>query len=160
MDFPAFNNEGTTPPFVDTPPVDVFTQEGVQQPIATPSPATVDVNDVMAPQSITETPTPLSAVTPTYTPEGSLSIIGAIPPASFDNFLKVLNVLVKDNKVNECITIRDSQIKQQAGVNLIIADLTSILNYKGQSITLDIINPKKYVNLFDQFRGQDRKSVV
>jgi len=89
----------------------------------------------------------------------SEEIITEISPANFDNMTKILAVLSKEN--NDTIMIRDSIITQSNVDNIIQADMSQILkNKKNEAVSLDIINPKKYVNLFTQFSGNNNIFIV
>lgn len=99
-------------------------------------------------ESLGETESPLQQTFDDYTPEENENVISEIPPANFDNIMKVLKVLTKDGSTSS-ILIRNSQIKQETGSNLIEADLSKDLN---QNINLDIVD-SKYVRLFEQFRS-------
>lgn len=139
-------------------------------PMPAPAPAPVD-NPIAEAEAIqpttedvpfTEDPTPVAdaSTAPSYSPAvAQESIIGEITPANFDNMIKVLNVLIKERS-SDSIIIRESQIKQGAADCVIEADMSQVLNYNGNNIDLDIINPKKYVSLFGQFRNQNNIFIV
>ena len=86
-------------------------------------------------------------------------IITEISPANFDNMTKILAVLCKEN--NDTIMIRDSIIIQSNVDNIIQADMSQILkNKKNETVSLDIIDPKKYVKLFSQFAGNNNIFII
>ena len=135
-------------------PIAAAEQEMMSEP--TPVETPVDPTPVEAPVE----PTAEVNVTPSFSPTvAQESIIGEITPANFDNMMKVLNVLIKE-RTSDSVIIRDSQIKQGASDCVIEADMSQVLNYNGNAIDLDIINPKKYVSLFNQFRNQNNIFIV
>ena len=91
--------------------------------------------------------------------EDEEQVITEISPANFDNMTKILAVLSKEN--DDTIMIRNSIITQNSIDNIIQANMSQILkNKKGENISLDIINPKKYVSLFTQFSGNNNIFIV
>lgn len=96
---------------------------------------------------------PLQSVTDTYTPQG-VQIIASISPADFDNITKILNVITRENPADNLI-IRQSKVKQGSTGCIIEADMTKILRNNGNLIDLDIINPRRYIPLFSQFRTEN-----
>ena len=94
----------------------------------------------------------------TFEPEPEI-VLTEISPANFDNLTKILAVLSKEN--DDTIMIRDSIITQSSVDNIIQADMSQIFkNKKGELVSLDIINPKKYVNLFTQFSGNNNIFII
>lgn len=102
---------------------------------------------------------PLSSTITNFKPITTSTIIGEISPADFDNMVKVLNVLIKE-KATDSIIIRQSQVKQGNSGCVIWADMTKILHYNSKFIDLDIINPKKYVASFSQFKNQNNIFII
>lgn len=83
------------------------------------------------------------------------SIIGQLNNEDFENTIKILNVIVKDQTTNSNLIIRNSTIRQSASGSVIEVDMTKILNYNGKLLNLDIINPKVYIPLFNQFKNDN-----
>jgi len=163
------------PPTQNAPVQEVSQQQEVQQaiqPVPTPNLAVSETlpnggpddrdqvlnGAVQNVQRQAET-SPLAGMS-TYTPPtDQSSIVGEITPANFDNMMKVLKVLIKERS-SDNIIIRQSRVKQGASDCVIEADMTTVLNYQGQTVDLDIINPKKYVDLFGQFRSANNVFIV
>ena len=80
-------------------------------------------------------------------------IICQISPAKFDSLLKVLKVLVTDKSSNDSLVIKESTITQSIPGTVISADISDIFGDK--KINLQIINPKKYIRLFSNFRNNN-----
>jgi len=94
-----------------------------------------------------------------YVPETPENVVTEISPANFDNMTKILSVLSKEN--DDTIMIRDSIITQGNVDCIIQADMTQILkNKKGETINLDIINPKKYISMFTQFSSNNNIFII
>jgi len=119
----------------------------------------VDVADLI--NNSEETDSPLDTVTETYTPNVSQQqIIAELSPGNYDNLTKVLNILNKDSG-SDTISIKDSTVTQSNSDSIIQADMTSILkNKKGESVSLDIINPKKYLKFLEQFRSNNNVFII
>lgn len=79
------------------------------------------------------------------------TMIGKISPAGLDAVMKVLQVLIKEKPVDNLI-IRNSTVLQDTGNCIIEGDMSKVLVFEGNTMDLDIINPKKNVQLFGQFR--------
>lgn len=168
---------------VPTPPAPV--EELVPPPMETSPPAPVEapppfVDNEVFPPPIEETQTPplpqeeqelpmtgavptegadVTDITPapTFTPQvEQTAIIGNITPANFDNMMKVLSVISKENPTDNII-IRDSKVCQNTANCIIEADMTKAL---GQPMNLDIINSNRYVKLFSQFRNDNNIFIV
>jgi len=95
---------------------------------------------------------PLSAVS-SYKPDTENNLICQISPAKFDSLLKVLNVLVGDKSSNESLVIKNSTITQSISGAIISSDIQEI--FDSSKINLQIINPKKYIKLFRNFRNNN-----
>lgn len=80
-------------------------------------------------------------------------IICQISPAKFDSLLKVLSVLVSDKSSNDSLIIKDSNITQNVSGAIISSNIEEI--FEGKKIDLQIINPKKYLKLFKNFRNNN-----
>ncbi|MDX1700614.1 MAG: hypothetical protein R3250_08360 [Melioribacteraceae bacterium] len=76
--------------------------------------------------------------------------IAEITPAKFDNLTKVLGILVKNNP--DRIVIRNSKINESVQSSIIAADIEQIL---GPNINFEITDPKKHVDLFRSFKGNN-----
>ncbi len=104
---------------------------------------TIDVSeDTTSPMSITN-----------FKPQEENMIICQISPAKFDSLLKVLNVLVPEKSSNEALVIKDSNITQNLSGAIVNANVEDI--FDGKKIDLQIINPKKYLKLFKNFRSNN-----
>lgn len=100
------------------------------------------------------TVSPLTAVTgfkPLDLEEDNL--ICQISPAKFDSLLKVLNVLVTDKSGSDSLVIKDSNITQNFAGAIINSDVQDI--FDNNQINLQIINPKKYIKLFRNFKNNN-----
>jgi len=101
---------------------------------------------------------PSTQIESTFEPEAEI-VLTEISPANFDNMTKILAVLSKEN--DDTIMIRNSIITQSSVDNVIQADMSQIFkNKKGELVSLDIINPKKYVALFTQFSGNNNIFII
>jgi len=101
---------------------------------------------------------PAVQVDSSFVPESEV-VLTEISPANFDNMTKILAVLSKEN--DDTIMIRNSIITQNSVDNIIQADMSQIFkNKKGELVSLDIINPKKYVTLFTQFSGNNNIFII
>lgn len=99
---------------------------------------------------------PLEAINNSFTPNvEDKKIVAVISPANYDNMIKILQVLTKE-KSDDAIIIRQSTITQSQSDCIIEANMASVLkNKNGELVDLDIINPKKYIKLLEQFKSQD-----
>lgn len=104
---------------------------------------------------------PLESVTQSYQPNvNQQQIIAELSPGDYDNLIKVLNTLNKDSNADS-ISIRESTIAQGNSDCIIQADMTGVLRSKnGDSVDLNIISPKKYIKLLEQFRSQDNIFII
>ena len=89
----------------------------------------------------------------TFSPKGEV-IIGEITPVNFDSLLKLIDVIIRE-KPTDNILIRESKLRQSTNNCIIEANMGSVLDYNGKKLNIDIINPKKYVPLFTQFRSDN-----
>jgi hypothetical protein len=108
-------------------------------------------------ETSTSTPTsPLEAITTSFIPQvQDIDIIAIISPANYDNMIKILQVLNKD-KSDDSIIIKQSNIIQSQPDCIIEVNMQPVLrNKSGGFVDFDIINPKKYVKLLEQFKSQD-----
>lgn len=96
-----------------------------------------------------------TSTAPIVTDEKSLPILGekqsivcSINPTKFDALTKILNVLDEQN----VIIIDNSAINQSVnkGTAILTADVSELI---GQKISLHILQPKKYLRLFKQIKG-------
>jgi len=126
-------------------------QEPIAEPVLTQQP--VQTQPVQQP---TPEQGPLDSITESFSPNvEDKQIIAAITPADYDNMVKILQILNKENN-DESITIKQSQIKQGQTDCVIEANIQEVLkNKNGEFVDLDIINPKKYIKLLEQFKSQD-----
>ncbi len=87
----------------------------------------------------------------------SEELVFSFSPAKFDSFVKVLSLF---DKSSEVIKITQSNIVQQlqSSTAIISADITKLFDDK--EIDLDIVQPKKYVKLFKQFRNNENISII
>jgi len=97
------------------------------------------------------TPSPISLSN--FKPLEENVIICQISPAKFDSLLKVLGVLVSDKSSNDSLIIKESNITQNVSGAIISSNVEEI--FEGKKIDLQIINPKKYLKLFKNFRNNN-----
>lgn len=159
------------PPLVEEPPV--LTEESppltTEQPPLTEEPPVLN-NDV-PPLTTEQSPAPtiqpgdpnaplpgqeplpghtLPTEVDAYKPLEAQKQIAEITPAKFDNLAKVLGILVKNNP--DRIVIRSSKINESVQSSIIAADVEQIL---GPGINFEITDPKKHVDLFRSFKGNN-----
>lgn len=121
------------------------------------SPEMITSEEINIPEEVKqseEISTPLSVAT--FKPlDDQNSIKYQIPPAKFDSLLKVLNILVndKDKSSNDSIIIKNSIITQSSSGGVITTDIKEI--FDGKLVDLHIINPKKYIKLFKNFKNNN-----
>lgn len=110
---------------------------------------------------INEESSPLESVTESYQPNvNQQQIIAELTPGDYDNLTKVLNLLNKDSS-SDSISIKESTITQGNSDCIIQADITSVLVSKdGNTVNLDIINPKRYLKLLEQFRSNNNVFII
>jgi len=110
---------------------------------------------------INEDSSPLESVTESYQPNvNKQQIIAELTPGDYDNLTKVLNLLNKDSN-SDSISIKESTITQGNSDCIIQADITSVLVSKdGNTVNLDIINPKRYLKLLEQFRSNNNVFII
>lgn len=144
-------NEDSQPGFLDA----TFDQPDGAVPLEQQLQGITDIP--IDPTSTTSQPnamaSPLESITESYSPQGE-DIIANITPADFDNITKILNVIIRENPTDNLI-IRQSKVKQGTADCIIEANMAKILHNRGNLIDLDIINPKRYVSLFSQFRSEN-----
>lgn len=99
----------------------------------------------------TDQTSPLSIFKPPI--ENENNIICQVSPAKFDSLLKVLNVLITDKSSNDSLIIKNSAITQSTSGAIIGADIQDI--FGSNKTNLHILNPKKYIRLFKQFRNNN-----
>jgi hypothetical protein len=141
---------------VQQPVQQVQTQQPVQvQQVQTQQPVQ-EQQPVQVQQVQQEQQAPLSNINNAFTPNvNEKKIIAVISPGNYDNMIKILQVLNKD-KGDDAIIIRNSMITQSQADCIIEANMSSVLKNKaGELVSLDIINPKKYIKLLEQFKSQD-----
>lgn len=104
---------------------------------------------------------PLESVTESYQPNvNQQKIIAELTPGNYDNLTKVLNILNKDSG-SDTISIKESTITQSNSDCIVQADMTSILKNKNdETVDLDIINPKRYLKLLEQFRSNNNVFII
>jgi hypothetical protein len=127
-----------------------------QQPVQTQQPVQQEQQVVQNQPIQQEQQAPLSNINNAFTPNvNEKKIIAVISPGNYDNMIKILQVLNKD-KGDDAIIIRNSMIIQSQADCIIEANMSSVLKNKaGELVSLDIINPKKYIKLLEQFKSQD-----
>lgn len=83
------------------------------------------------------------------------SFVCQISPVKFDSFAKILSVLDEHN----IITINNSSLNQSInkGTATLIADISELV---GKDINLHILQPKKYLRLFKQMKGNNDIFVI
>lgn len=111
----------------------------------------VETSEEIVEEFIDETAAPLSAIESFKPIDSENNLICQISPAKFDSLLKVLNVLVGDKSSNESLVIKNSTITQSLSGAIISSDIQEI--FDSSKINLQIINPKKYIKLFRNFRN-------
>jgi hypothetical protein len=75
------------------------------------------------------------------------SLLLTLSPAKFDIFVKLLSLFEKSS---ESIKIQDSNIVQKFGPATMTADITTLFE---KDVNLEIVQPKKYIKLFKQFKN-------
>ncbi len=102
---------------------------------------------------VDETENTLSPLSITkFKPHEENQLICQISPAKFDSLLKVLNVLINE-KSNDSLVIKNSNITQNFSGAIISSNIRDI--FDNDYINLQIINPKKYIKLFKNFRNNN-----
>jgi hypothetical protein len=105
-------------------------------------------------QESAEIPQSVSLLTTnTFQPTSDSGIICQITPAKFDSLLKVLNVLINEKSSNDSLVIKESMVNQNSSGAIISANIEDI--FDGKKIDLQIINPKKYIKLFKNFKNNN-----
>ncbi len=103
-------------------------------------------------ENITENVAPLS-VSSFKPADCENNLICQISPAKFDSLLKVLNVLISEKNSNESLIIKNSTITQSLSGAIISSDIQDI--FDSNKINLQIVNPKKYIRLFKNFKNNN-----
>ena len=104
---------------------------------------------------------PLDSVANNYQPNvDEKKIIAELKPGDYDNLVKVLQILNKE-KDDDVISIKESTVTKGNSDCVIQADMSPVLKDKtGNPVDLDIVNPKKYIKLLEQFRSQDNIFII
>ena len=76
------------------------------------------------------------------------NLLFSFSPAKFDILIKVLSLF---DKSGETISIRNSNIVQKFGAAVANADISTL--FDDQIVDIDIVQPKKYIKLFKQFKN-------
>jgi hypothetical protein len=76
-------------------------------------------------------------------------LICELTPADFDIFIRILDIITKENK-DSMVVIRKSILKRTILETFLQADLKPIFNIP---VNIDIINPRKYLQLFKLFKN-------
>ena len=86
--------------------------------------------------------------------ESSQKILCQLQPAIYDAFVKILSAL----DINTPISIQNSKIEQSinAGTAILTTDITNIV----KDITMDVLNPKKYIRLFKSIKGNNDVFII
>ena len=134
-----FTPPGTIPEKPSSPPVTSIPE----QPLVSPE-------TVSTPPQTTPGPTIMPSEVDAYKPLETQQQIAEISPAKFDNLTKVLDIL-RQNRT-EAISIKGSYIHEVVSGSVIVADVTSIFEV---DINFQITDPKKHVDLFKQFKGNN-----
>jgi len=118
-----------------------------------------DITDLV--DDIDEQASPLDSVTNNYQPHvDEKKIIAELRPGDYDNFVKVLQILNKE-KDDDVISIKESTVTKGNSDCVIQADMSPVLvNNEGKPVDIDIINPKRYIKLLEQFRSQDNIFII
>ena len=118
-----------------------------------------DITDLV--DDIDEQASPLDSVTNNYQPHvDEKKIIAELKPGDYDNFVKVLQILNKE-KDDDIISIKESTVTKGNSDCVIQADMSPVLvNNEGKPVDIDIINPKRYIKLLEQFRSQDNIFII
>jgi len=118
-----------------------------------------DITDLV--DDIDEQASPLDSVTNNYQPHvDEKKIIAELKPGDYDNFVKVLQILNKE-KDDDVISIKESTVTKGNSDCVIQADMSPVLvNNEGKPVDIDIINPKRYIKLLEQFRSQDNIFII
>lgn len=96
----------------------------------------------------------------TFNPFGNTSskstdLLVSFTPAKFDILIKVLSLF---DKSNDSICIKSSNIVQKFGSAIANADISSL--FDDQVVDLEIVQPKKYIKLFKQFKNNTNIDVI
>ena len=136
------STDSQQPPMPD-PPAPEVSSEMIADIVNTETPTQQTIADVLE-----EDKTP-------PVPEG-MNLICTMTPAEFDSFAKTLSIL-SDGPV---ISIDESKIRQQYknGIAILLTDISQIFNKK--QISFSILNPKKYVRLFKNLKGNNKVVIV
>jgi hypothetical protein len=126
---------------IATPP-SIPQQEQIELPTESVSPPVAQTT-----QSTQQMPSQVDA----YRPLETQAHIAEISPGKFDNLTKVLDLL-KQNKPTT-LTIKGSYIFEGVSGAIIVADVKQI--FDGKEIDFQITDPKKHVDLFKQFKGNN-----
>jgi len=118
-----------------------------------------DITDLV--DGIDDQASPLDSVTNNYQPHvDEKKIIAELKPGDYDNFVKVLQILNKE-KDDDVISIKESTVTKGNSDCVIQADMSPVLvNNEGKPVDIDIINPKRYIKLLEQFRSQDNIFII
>jgi len=118
-----------------------------------------DITDLV--DGIDDQASPLDSVTNNYQPHvDEKKIIAELKPGDYDNFVKVLQILNKE-KDDDIISIKESTVTKGNSDCVIQADMSPVLvNNEGKPVDIDIINPKRYIKLLEQFRSQDNIFII
>lgn len=123
------------------------------------NPEEMDQEQTQTDQTQDELKSPLENLNE-FEPElGQEKIISEISSAAFNNFTLVLKKIV-DKQQTDCVSIKDSYLKQNTPDAIITADLRQILNYQNQTVTFDIVNPKSAVSKFSEFRHSNNIFII
>lgn len=87
--------------------------------------------------------------------EKAPSTLISFTPAYFDSLIKILSLFEKSA---DTIKISQSTIIQKYGAAIVYADISNVFN--GTAIDLEIVQPKKYIKLFKQFRNNTDIDVI
>jgi hypothetical protein len=86
---------------------------------------------------------------------GEVKTIASFTPAKFDALIKILSLF---DKSNESIKISESTIIQPFQSAVAIADCSQL--FDEQEVTLEIVQPKKYIKLLKNFRNNDNINII
>lgn len=167
-----FGSTSSPPEFTGPPAEDEQFSPPIPSPVSAPisPPVEAPVETPMeTPQGTPVAPTPETQASPTqpektdqqqslmpsevdaYKPLETQERIADISPGKFDNLTKVLDIL-RQNKPTS-ITIKGSYIFEGVSGAVIVADVKQI--FDGKEIDFQITDPKKHVDLFKQFKGNN-----
>ena len=129
------------------------TTQPIENPIETPTENTNPIPETPIENSATDSG-PLSQIKSPIMVEKQ-SVLLTISPAKFDTLLKTLQLMVDSN---DPIIIKNSQITRSIKSGIVFSDIKQL--FDGQNINLHIVNPRKYIKLFESFKNNNNIAIV